>query len=586
MRARTPRASSRDAILRVFAEQVADRGYADTSLADVAAELDLSKGTIVHHFGSKETLLRELHVAYFTRRFAEADYVLAQLGDPVSRLVAMIYALLAAHRDDRAASLACLRELVRYFDGDLTGYVREQRTRYMAIVSGILRDGADAGLFRTDDPVMSALQVFGMCNYAWTWYRPEGPQSVEDIASLFARTILGGLTGQPGADSVSGDLIARAIETVRKAPGRVPLVDQRRGNGRLQPGFRSASAPRATVGANDSRREAVIVLRTAFTELVGCQVPIQQAGMGGVATPELAAAVADAGGLGMVSLVFMPAGEVAVALDALAARTAGPVGLNVLMPFLDRDVVAVAASRVRVVEFFYADPDPALISLVHDGGALAAWQVGSLAEARAATEAGCDFIVVQGAEAGGHVRGQVSLLPLLESVLGAVDVPVVAAGGIATARGVAAVLAAGAAGARLGTRFVATPEAGAHPAYVEALLRASAADTVLTTAFSGMWPDAPHRVLRSCVEAAEALPDGIVAQMSFGTTQVPVPRFAVPCPTRDTSGAIEAMALYAGESAGAVTQVMPAADVVRELAEGAERLLRSALPSGVLQGTE
>src|SRR5947199_6296079 len=172
-----------------------------------------------------------------------------------------------------------------------------------------------------------------------------------------------------------------------------------------------------------------MMLGTAFTELVGCRVPIQQAGMGGVAGPGLAAAVADAGGLGMVSMVFMAADEVEAALDALdalAARTAGPVGLNVLMPFLDRDVVAVAASRVRVVEFFYADPDPALISLVHDGGALAAWQVGSLAEARAAAAAGCDFIIVQGAEAGGHVRGQVSLLPLLESVLGAVDVPVVA----------------------------------------------------------------------------------------------------------------------------------------------------------------
>jgi len=319
-----------------------------------------------------------------------------------------------------------------------------------------------------------------------------------------------------------------------------------------------------------------MVLRTSFTELVGCQVPIQQAGMGGVATPELAAAVADAGGLGMVSMVFVPAAEVEVTLGALAKRTGGTVGLNVLMPFLDREVVEVAASRVRVVEFFYADPDPVLVSLVHGGGALAAWQVGSLAEARAAVEAGCDFVVVQGTEAGGHVRGQLSLLPLLESVLGAVDVPVVAAGGIATARGVAAVLAAGAAGARLGTRFVATREADAHPAYVEALLRASASDTVLTTTFSGMWPDAPHRVLRSCVEAAEAAPDGAVAQMSFGTKQVPVPRFAVPCPTRDTTGAIEAMALYAGESAGAVTEVMAAADVVRELAEGAERLLRAA----------
>ena len=320
------------------------------------------------------------------------------------------------------------------------------------------------------------------------------------------------------------------------------------------------------------------MLNTAFTELVGCRVPIQQAGMGGVATPALAAAVADAGGLGMVSMVFMPAAEVEAALDALAGRTAGTVGLNVLMPFLDRDVVQVAASRVRVIEFFYADPDPALIRLVHDGGALAAWQVGSLAEARAAADAGCDFCIVQGTEAGGHVRGQVSLLPLLESVLGAVDVPVVASGGIATARGVAAVLAAGASGARLGTRFVATREADAHPAYVQALLRASAADTVLTTAFSGMWPDAPHRVLRSCIQAAQAAPDGPVAQMSFGATQIPVPKFTVPCPTRDTTGAIEAMALYAGESAGLVTQVMPAADVVRELADGAERLLRAATP--------
>ena len=222
MPASRPRPSSRDAILRVFAEHVADRGYADTSLADVAAELGLSKGTIVHHFGSKETLLREVHVAYFGRRFAEADYILAQLPDPVSRLVAMIYALLAAHRDDRAASLACLRELVRYFDGDLTGYVREQRTRYTAIVSDILRDGADQGVLRTADPKMSALQVFGMCNYAWTWYQPGGSRSVEEIARLFARTILDGLAPAPDPDPALDKLITAAIDTVRQAPGRLP----------------------------------------------------------------------------------------------------------------------------------------------------------------------------------------------------------------------------------------------------------------------------------------------------------------------------------------------------------------------------
>jgi nitronate monooxygenase len=320
------------------------------------------------------------------------------------------------------------------------------------------------------------------------------------------------------------------------------------------------------------------MLATAFTELVGCRVPIQQAGMGGVATPALAAAVADAGGLGMVNMVFMPAPEVAAALDALASQTTGRVGMNILMPFLDHDVVEVAASRVRVVEFFYADPDADLVRRVHGGGALAAWQVGSLTEARAAVAAGCDFVIAQGTEAGGHVRGQVSLLPLLDSVLDAVDVPVVAAGGIATARGVAAALAAGAAGVRLGTRFVATTEANAHPSYVAALLRASASDTVLTTAFSGMWPDAPHRVLRSCVDAAEAVSGDIVGEMSFGATRMPIPKLAVPSPGRDTTGEIAAMALYAGQSVGAVTEVMPAGDVVRELAEGAERLLRATLP--------
>jgi len=239
MRATRPRASSRDAILRVFAEHVADRGYADTSLGDIAAELNLSKGTIVHHFGTKEALLREVHMAYFTRRFAEAEYVHAQLKDPVSRLAAMIYALLAAHRDDRAASLACLRELVRYFGGDLTAYVREQRARYTAIMDGILRDGVAEGVFRTADPKMSALQVFGMCNYAWTWYQPDGSQSVEDIARLFARNILDGLSGPAtggghagpatggghagtAPDGALDGLITQAIDTVRRAPGRLP----------------------------------------------------------------------------------------------------------------------------------------------------------------------------------------------------------------------------------------------------------------------------------------------------------------------------------------------------------------------------
>ncbi|MBT0773408.1 TetR family transcriptional regulator [Kineosporia sp. J2-2] len=215
----TSRASSREAILRVFAERVAEKGYADTSLGDVAAELGLSKGTIVHHFRSKQALLGELHEAYFARRFAEAQHVLAELEHPIDRLVAMIYALLAAHRDDRAASLACLRELVRYFEGELGAFVHGQREAYTAIVVGILEDGADRGLITVEDARMTALQIFGMCNYAWTWYRPEGKLSVEQIAEQFARTLLAGLVSPVDPGRREPD-IARAVATVRGAPGR------------------------------------------------------------------------------------------------------------------------------------------------------------------------------------------------------------------------------------------------------------------------------------------------------------------------------------------------------------------------------
>jgi NAD(P)H-dependent flavin oxidoreductase YrpB (nitropropane dioxygenase family) len=295
--------------------------------------------------------------------------------------------------------------------------------------------------------------------------------------------------------------------------------------------------------------------------------------MGGVATPELAAAVADAGALGMVSMVLAPPDAVAVALDALRQLTAGAFGINFLMPFVDPEAVDAAASRARVVEFFYADPDAALIERAHKGGALAAWQVGSAIEARAAADTGCDFVIAQGTEAGGHIRGELGMLVLLDDVLEAVDVPVVAAGGIGTARAMAAALAAGAGAVRVGTRFVAAAESGAHPQYVDALIGARATDTVITTTFSVMWPDAPHRVLRSCVEAAEEFDGDIVGELAMGTQRIPLPRFAVPSPDTRTTGAILAMPLYAGESVGAVTRVQPAADIVRELTDGAERHL-------------
>lgn len=302
-------------------------------------------------------------------------------------------------------------------------------------------------------------------------------------------------------------------------------------------------------------------METPFTRLVGCRHPLQLAGMGAVGSVELAAAVSRAGGLGTAGLAGIPTDQ----LDPLLAGAVSPMAVNFLMPFVDRDAVALAAARVRVVEFFYGEPDTALVELVHAAGALATWQVGSTEEARRAEDAGCDYVTAQGVEAGGHVRGRMPLRALLDEVLAAVSVPVVAAGGIATARGVADVLAAGAAGVRVGTRFLACPEADVHPAYVEALVSADADDTVLTETFSAGWPDAPHRVLRASVTRVEAGDEPTVGTLRIGPVEVPVPRRSTLPPTRSAEGDLAAMPMYAGMGVGHVTGVQSVEDVVAEL---------------------
>jgi nitronate monooxygenase len=278
--------------------------------------------------------------------------------------------------------------------------------------------------------------------------------------------------------------------------------------------------------------------------------------MGGVATADLALAVAGAGGIGMLA-GNLPVEQLAMLLDEVPAGAA--VGVNVLVPFLDPAALDLAAGRAPYVELFWGEPDEASVRTIHAGGALAGWQVGSLTEAAAAQDAGCDVVVVQGVAAGGHVRGTTELLPLLDEVVGALEVPVIAAGGIGTGAAMAEALEAGADGVRVGTRFLAAHESTAHPAYVDLLIAAGAGDTVLTTAYGEGWPDAPHRVLRSAVEAGEAL----------GDAQLWWPMW----PTTATEGPVDAMALYAGRSVGDVRARQSAAAIVQELVEAAERLL-------------
>ena len=305
-------------------------------------------------------------------------------------------------------------------------------------------------------------------------------------------------------------------------------------------------------------------------ELWRSELPIQLAPMGSVsATPRLALAVAAAGGHAMYPALALPPPALAPAVDALADAGAA-FGVNFIVPTMDPGSLELALERAPYVDFFLEDPDPALVDRVHAAGAVCGWQVETADEARAAEAAGCDVVIAKAWESGGRKRVEgPTLLPLLDGVLGAVSVPVVAAGGIATDRGVAAALAAGASGVRVGTRFIASAESDAHPDWIAAVLAAAPQDAVVSDAYNeGLTPPGPHRVLRGALEAAAALPPGDAGVLHLAGAEIPVPRFGPQPPTRDSTGATDAMAHYAGQSAGAVHEVLPAAEIVAGLAAG------------------
>jgi nitronate monooxygenase len=302
-----------------------------------------------------------------------------------------------------------------------------------------------------------------------------------------------------------------------------------------------------------------------FVELVGSRYPLQQAGMSGPAKPELAAAVSNAGGLGMIGLGRQPVSVVERYVDQLSALTTAPVGATLIAHFVHPEVEEFVAERMAIVEFFYQWPDASRIR----PGTIYGWQVGSLDEAKAAADAGCSYVVAQSIEAGGHVRGTVPLVELIPAVRAAVNIPIVAAGGIGSAAAVRAAMAMGADAVRIGTRFVASVESFAHPQYIEMLVDARAHDTEYTEAFGVGWPDAPHRVLSSSITASMDAANEIIGETVQEDGRVlPMPRFGVSVPTRDSTGNIAAMALYAGTSVDHVSSRQTAAEVVAELALG------------------
>jgi NAD(P)H-dependent flavin oxidoreductase YrpB (nitropropane dioxygenase family) len=328
------------------------------------------------------------------------------------------------------------------------------------------------------------------------------------------------------------------------------------------------------------------MLETPFTRLVGCTVPLQLAGMGPISSPELTAAVSEAGGLGQITLARAPLDVVNQRLERIRQLTLRPFGVNLLIPYLDFEILDFSVRSARVIDFFWGIPDAKLVRRVHEAGALASWQVGSVGEAAAAEAAGCDFIIAQGNEAGGHIRGTTALLPLLSEVLDAVSIPVLAAGGIGAARSVAAVLAAGAAGVRVGTRFIAASESNAHPDYVRALISAGSEDSVRSTRFEiecGLCPST-HGILRTAIENADAFQGDDVGEVELFGEKRRIRRFQGLPPYKAVSGTIDAMACYAGQSVGSVKRAQPAAEIVADLFDGVEELLRRPGPTAAQVG--
>jgi nitronate monooxygenase len=305
--------------------------------------------------------------------------------------------------------------------------------------------------------------------------------------------------------------------------------------------------------------------------LLGIEQPVVLAPM--VDIPALAAAVSNAGGLGMMTLTW--SADIGAVVRETAGLTARPFGGNlVLTSDHHRDLDQALDAGLRIVSFFLGDPG-SYVEAVHDAGGIVMHTVGSAEEARRAVGSGVDVIVAQGWEAGGHVGSTIATLPLVPAVVDAVTpVPVIAAGGIGDARGVAAVLALGAQAAWVGTRFLLAEEMPIHEDYRRRLIAAAETDPQwYPNLYDVGWPDSPHRALRNSTarawEAAGCPPDDqrpgigdVIAHLASGEAIV---RYEGAPPMVGTTGDIEALSMWAGQSVALVREPQSAAEIVTEL---------------------
>lgn len=333
------------------------------------------------------------------------------------------------------------------------------------------------------------------------------------------------------------------------------------------------------------------MLKTEVSEGLGIEYPILSAGFGPGAGPDVVAAVSNAGGCGVLGASGFSVPYLRELIRRVRALTSKPFGVNLIIEDIEEGPIeACLDERVPLLVFFWGDPGP-YVHPAHARGVKVAIQVGSAEEARTAAAAGVDFVIAQGVEAGGHVRGTTALSVLVPAVVDAITpIPVIASGGVADGRGLVAALSLGAQAVSMGTRFVASQEAFVPRTYKERIVSSDAEDTVYTEdLFHVGWENAPHRVLRNAIvrewEAAGRPPSGLrpgegtmVGSRTRAGETSEIPKYASVTPTPEYTSDLEYLPFWAGQTCSLIHDIKPAGqivrDVVREAEEVIDRLMR------------
>ncbi|WP_067707070.1 TetR/AcrR family transcriptional regulator [Nocardia yamanashiensis] len=210
------RPGRRGLILETFIRHVAERGYDQTNLGDIASELGMSKGTIVHHFGTKAQMLRELEDNYMSQRKRELTLIFERLQSPAERVAAMIYAGVFYQIEDRDATIASQREFVQLTDDPEMLKIREHRSDVQRLMQQEIRAGIDAAVFRDLDEALATLQIFGSMQWMWTWFNPKGRRTPNEVGAAFVDLALGGLLIDRFTLTALSDPAGRVPEIVRE----------------------------------------------------------------------------------------------------------------------------------------------------------------------------------------------------------------------------------------------------------------------------------------------------------------------------------------------------------------------------------